>query len=261
MKIRAVNIADKPAWLALRRRLRPALSDQQHARDWNQMMEQRGQRMTLLCVDGQGEWLGMIEVSRRAQADELGSGPVAYVDALHVEPAQAREVTARRLAEAAASWAQARGCRVLATDTSPDNQWQQKLLLELGFEELARKVVYRRVLAAPTPVSPAVSASPEPQSLPMAGVHAGGVGESAGHDDGSGWWPGPARAAIFVLGILSFYFTNLFSGSIFFGFVLPVLDVLFVIYLLMLFVGMKYRRKTGAGERQLELYQVSNDGE
>ena len=105
MKIRAVNIADKPAWLALRRRLHPALSDQQHARDWNRMMEQRGQRMTLLCVDGQGALLGMIDVSRRAQADELGSGPVAYVDAFHVEPAQAREATARRLAEAAASWA------------------------------------------------------------------------------------------------------------------------------------------------------------
>ena len=261
MKIREVNIADKPAWLALRRRLRPALSDQQHARDWNRMMEQRGQRTTLLCVDGQGALLGMIDVSRRAQDDELGSDPVAYVDALHVEPAQAREANARRLAEAAASWAQARGCRVLATDTSLDNQWQQKLFLELGFEELARKVVYRRVLAAPTPVSPAVSASPEPQSLPMAGVHAGGVGESAGHDDGPGWWPGPARAAIFVLGILSFYFTNIFSGSIFFGFVLPVLDVLFVIYLLMLFVSMKYRSKIGAGERQLELYQASNDGE
>ena len=261
MKIRAVNIADKPAWLALRRRLRPALSDQQHAQDWNRMMEQRGQRMTLLCVDGQGALLGMIDVSRRAQADELGSGPVAYVDALHVEPAQAREATARRLAEAAVSWAQARGCRVLATDTSLDNQWQQKLLLELGFEELARKVVYRRVLAVPTPVSPAATTSPGPQSLPVAGVHAGGVGEIVDHDDGPSWWPSSARAAIFVLGILSFYFTSIFSGSIFFGFVLPVLDVLFVIYLLMLFVSMKYRGKIGAGERQLELYQVPNDGE
>ncbi|TDJ17341.1 MAG: hypothetical protein E2O65_08320 [Gammaproteobacteria bacterium] len=53
MKIRALSIADKPAWLALRRRLRPALSDQQHAQDWNRIMEQRDQRTTLLCVDGQ----------------------------------------------------------------------------------------------------------------------------------------------------------------------------------------------------------------
>ena len=39
--------------VALRRRLHPALSDQQHARDWNRIMEQRDQRTTLLCVDGQ----------------------------------------------------------------------------------------------------------------------------------------------------------------------------------------------------------------
>ena len=49
MNIRAANITDKPAWLALRRRLRPALSDQQHERGWVQMMEQRSQRMMLLC--------------------------------------------------------------------------------------------------------------------------------------------------------------------------------------------------------------------
>ncbi len=69
------------------------------------------------------------------------------------------------------------------------------------------------------------------------------------------------RAGNIVLGILSFYFTDIFSGSIFVGVVLPMFDVLFVVYLFVLFVGMKYRRRTGAGERQLELYQVSNDSE
>ena len=184
MKIRAANITDKPAWLALRRRLRPALSDQQHERDWMQMIEQRGQRMTLLCVDGQGAMLGMIEVSRRAESDELGSGPVAYVDALHVEPAQEREMAARQLAEAAANWARARGCRVLAADTSLDNQWERKLLLGLGFEELARKVVYRRVLAVSTVVSPVVSTIPAHQ--PMVEEHTDRMARSMSRDDGSG---------------------------------------------------------------------------
>lgn len=203
--------------------------------------------------------LGIIEVSRRAEAHELGAGPVAYVDALHLEPAQAREATARRLAEAAASWARARGCRVLATDTSLDNQWQQKLLLELGFQELARKVVYRRALTPATPASPVAATSPGSQ--PLAQARAGGLEESVDHHHGPGWWPGPVRAGIFVLGILSFYFTSIFSGSLLFGFVLPVVDLLFVIYLLMLFVSMKYRHKTGAGERQLELHQVFDDSE
>lgn len=261
MKIRAANITDKPTWLALRRRLRPALSDQQHERDWTQMMEQRGQRTTLLCVDGQGALLGMIEVSRRAHAGDLGSGPVAYVDALHVEPGQEREVTARLLADAAASWAQARGCRVLASDTSLDNQWEQKLHLELGFEEAARKVVYRKTLAVPASVYSVAPIAPAPVSSPVGDAQAGRVAAAVDEAGASSWWPGPLRAAIIVLGILAFYFTNVFSGDMFVGVVLPIVDVLFVIYLLVLFVSMKYRRKTGAGERQFDLYQVSNDHE
>jgi aminoglycoside 6'-N-acetyltransferase I len=260
MKIRAATISDKPAWLALRRRQRPALSDQQLERDWIQMMEQRGQRMALLGVDEQGASLGMIEVSRRVQADWLGPGPVAYVEALHVEPGQDRELTAQRLADAAAGWAQARGCRVLASDTSLDNQWEQKLHMQLGFEEVARKVIYRRVLAAPAKASPAVLATSAPRLLPVSNVHAERV-ETVVDDDGPWWWPGSLRAAIIVLGILSVYFTNVFSGDVFVGVMLPIVDVLFVVYLLMLFVGMKYRRKTGSGERHLELYQASNDGE
>lgn len=256
MQIRAANIADKPAWLALRRRLRPAASDQQHERDWAQMMEQRGQHMTLLCVDEKGGLLGMIEVSRRAHTDGLGTGPIAYVDAFHVELGEEREATAQRLAEAAAGWAQARGCRVLASDTSLDNQWEQKLHLDLGFEEVARKVVYRRLLAVPAAATPAV---PDQRPQPVTEAPAGPLAQSTDHDPG--WWPGPVRAAIIVLGILAFYFTDVFSGNIFVGVVLPIVDVLFVIYLLMLFVSMKYRRRTGAGERQLDLYRVSKDGE
>ena len=59
--------------------------------------------------------------------------------------------------------------------------------------------------------------------------------------------------------LLSFYFTDVFSGSIFLGVVLPIVDVVFVIYLLMLFVGMKYRRRTDSSDRQLELYQAPRD--
>lgn len=261
MKIRAANITDKPAWLALRRRLRPALRDQQHERDWLQMLEQRGQRATLLCVDGHGASLGMIEVSRRIQMEELGSGPVAYVDALHVEPGQERESAAQDLVDAAADWGQARGCRVLAADTSLDNQWEQKLRLALGFEEVARKVIYRRALAVPTTVYAAVPLTPAPASLPMSDAQAAQMEENTDADDLSWLWPILVHGVVIVLGILSIYFTDIFSGDLFVGVLLPVVDVLFVIYLLMLFVSMKYRSKTGAGGRHIDLYQVSNDRE
>lgn len=272
MKIRAANITDKPAWLALRRRLRPALRDQQHQRDWLEMMEQRGQRATLLCVDEHGASLGMIEVSRRTQMEELGSGPVAYVDALHVEPGRDREATAQGLVDAAADWAEIRGCRVLAADTSLDNQWEQKLHLELGFEEVARKVIYRRALCVPATVYPAVHSAPAPVSLPMPdaqaeqmqeGIDAQAeqIQEGIDADGRDRHWPSVLRGGIIVLGILSFYFTDVFSGSLLVGVLLPAVDVLFIVYLLMLFVAMRYRSKTGAGERQIDLYRVSDDRE
>ena len=221
------------------------------------MMEQRGRRITLLCVDHQEALLGMIEVSQRARVEGAGAGPVAYVDALHVEQGEARETAARKLAEAAAGWAQARGCRALVSDTSLENHWEQKLHLELGFEEVARKVFYRRTLAAPALEPRAPAAGPRP--VPVAEVQAEEAGELVMEDDAPGRWPGALRAGIIVLGLLALYFTDIFSGSAFFGVVLPIIDVIFIIYLLMLFVGMKYRRRLDASDRQLELYQAPRD--
>lgn len=262
VETRAVNYSDKPAWLALRRRLAPAADDQELERDWVQMMEQRGLRMTLVCVDTTGTLLGMIELSRRSHSQGLGPGPVAYVDTLHVEPGEHRDDAARSLADAAAKWAQARGCRLLASDTSLDNQWEQKLHLDLGFEEVARKVIYRRPLAAP----PAVRAVPESESPPNPPVSVPESTSTArmaiGANHGApAWWPGPVRASIIVLGVICLYFTDIFSGNVFFGVVLPVIDVVFVIYLMVLFVDMKYRKKTAAGEPRIELYHRLNDGE
>ncbi len=260
MRIRAATVVDKPVWLALRRRLRPALGDQQHERDWLQMMEQRGRRTALLCVDAQGGLLGMIEMSQRERMDGFGPGPVTWVDAFHVEQGEGRDAAARRLAGAAADWARARGCRALASDTSLDNQWEQKLHRELGFEEVARKVVYRKVLAAPAAIPEAAPATPGPRPVPVSEVEAGPV-ELVIDEGGPGWWPGPVRAAIILLGVLSFYFTDVFSGDMFVGVILPIVDVVFVIYLLLLFVGMKYRRRMDTGDRQMELYQAPQDSD
>ena len=264
MKVRSVNITDKPAWLALRRRLAPALDDRAHERDWTRMMDERGRRATLVCVDDDGAVLGMLEVSRRVASDVIASGPVGWVETLHVEPGAHREQSARELTDAAARWAQTRGCRALGADTSLDNQWAQKLHLDLGFEEIARKVIYRKALqiapprAADSPVEIGVS-RPALQVATGAAAAESDAGPSS--TEWPSWWPGPVRAGIIVLGLVCLYFTDLFSGSVFFGVVLPMIDVVFVVYLLVLFVDMKYRRKTGADARHLELLQGSNDGE
>ena len=47
----------------------------------------------------------------------------------------------------------------------------------------------------------------------------------------------------------------------FVGVILPIVDVVFVIYLLLLFVGMKYRRRMDTGDRQMKLYQAPQDSD
>lgn len=263
MKVRAATIADKPAWLALRRRLTPALADQAHERDWTRMMEQRGRRETLVCVDDQGAMLGMIEVSRRVDAEDIATGPVGWVESLHVEPGEHREESARLLTDAAGRWARMRGCRVLASDTSVDNQWEQKLHLGLGFEEVARKVIYRRALES-APMPSAVARDDAAIARPLAIVapdEAYHDGDDADVDERPAWRPRVLRAGAVVLGLLCLYFTDLFSGSVVRGVLLPMADVAFIVYVLVLFVDMKYRRRTDSGERHLELLHGSNDGE
>jgi hypothetical protein len=151
---------------------------------------------------------------------------------------------------------------MLASDTSLDNQWEQKLHLDLGFEEVARKVVYRRTLLSAANVDAVADSELRvPRPSPVTKLHPDRQVDSEVTDDGPAWWPGPVRAAIIALGILCFYFTDVFSNNVFLGVVLPIVDVVFVVYLMFIFVGMKYRRRTGAGELRIELYQGPNDVE
>jgi aminoglycoside 6'-N-acetyltransferase I len=218
--------------------------------------------MTLVCAGDGGALLGLLEVSRQPGTRPMDSGPVGYVNTFYVEPGEWREEAAQRLADAGARWAQARGCRSLASDTSLDNQWEQKLHLDLGFEEVARKVVYRKTLSAAADADTLSGSDVQaPRAAPVTKLHPQRAPEAEVSDEAPGWWPGPVRAFVIVLGILCFYFTDVFSNNVLFGVVLPIVDVVFVIYLMLLFVSMKYRRRTGVGERQIELFQASNDSE
>ena len=53
---------------------------------------------------------------------------------------------ARRLVEAVSAWASARGCRELASDTSPGNLVSQSVHRNLGFVETERAVFYSKSL-------------------------------------------------------------------------------------------------------------------
>jgi aminoglycoside 6'-N-acetyltransferase I len=261
MKIRAASLADKSLYLDSARRLRPAASEGELGRDWQQIIEKRGQHAALLCVDAEDQLLGMVELSRRLLVAGLGPGPVAYVDGLHVETGQAREQVAARLLEAAESWAHTRGCAQMVADAGVDDQWDQKLHVQLGFEEIARRVIYRkpvprdasRVAVAQVPADappvlgptePVVSVEPDLRS-PVATPRRG---------------PGAVHLTLFALGILAFVFTDVWHGNAFTGVLLPIFDIAFVIYVIGFIMSVKYKRRTDASERTMSLYDRPEEG-
>lgn len=251
MKIRAASLADKATYLDCARRLRPTVSDQELAGDWQRIVEKRGQHAALLCVDDE-TILGIIEVSRRPLVPGFGAGPVAYVDGLWVEPGEARDQAAARLLAAAESWAHTRGCKQMVADAGVDEQWEQELRRQLGFEEIARRVLYRKpiergtvavaVTEAPDEAPPAPAPSEPAKPSPRPATTAPRRG------------PGLVHLVLFSLGILAFAFTDIWNGNGFTGVVLPLVDILFVVYVIGFILSVKYRRRIDTSERALSPY-------
>jgi len=90
---------------------------------------------------------GFVEVGERSNADGCESSPVAYVEGWYVDPDVRRQRIGARLIEAAESFARSRGYRELASDTEWHNVISQQAHRRLGFEELDRVVLYRKVLS------------------------------------------------------------------------------------------------------------------
>jgi aminoglycoside 6'-N-acetyltransferase I len=90
---------------------------------------------------------GFVEVGERTNADGCESSPVAYVEGWWVDADVRRQRIGARLIDAAESFARSRGYRELASDTEWHNVVSQQAHRQLGFEELDRVVLYRKVLA------------------------------------------------------------------------------------------------------------------
>lgn len=133
--------SDCDAWRAMRRRLWPDATEDD-ARAWLA----RGDAVTLIAIRGEGDPCGFAEVGCRAFADGCASSPVAYLEGWWVEPDARRAGIGRALVAAAAAWARARGLTELASDAELDNAVSIDAHAALGFEEVARAVLFRQAL-------------------------------------------------------------------------------------------------------------------
>ena len=92
------------------------------------------------------EVVGFLEGRLRSHADGCGTSPVGYLEGWYVVPEHRRQGVGRMLVGAFESWALARGCRELASDTWPGNTVSIDAHRRLGFEEVDRIVTFRKTL-------------------------------------------------------------------------------------------------------------------
>jgi aminoglycoside 6'-N-acetyltransferase I len=106
----------------------------------------RSDTAVIVAVRANGSLCGFVEIGERTNADGCETSPVAYVEGWYVDADMRRQRIGARLIEAAESFARSRGYRELASDTEWHNVISQQAHRGLGFQELERVVLYRKVL-------------------------------------------------------------------------------------------------------------------
>ena len=138
---------DQPGWLDFRMALWADATADEHRGYMAIALAQPERFLQLMMYDDQRVPIGLIEGSIRADyVNGTETSPVGFVEGVYVLPAWRRRGVARRLFEAIGDWAQARGCRELASDALLDNEASQRAHNALGFRETERVVYFVKTL-------------------------------------------------------------------------------------------------------------------
>ena len=244
MSARRASEADRERWLELRAALRPDLGLERHDAAIGRVLGGGGRRAAFVFQRGVALASGFVEVTR-----DSDDGGIGRVEAIYVVPAARRQGQARALLDAASGWATRAGCRELRCSWPIDDPAAHASLAALGFAETGREVLFSRTLhpamaldGARTSTTRATPAAPLPA---LAAVERPA---------------GPRRlvhGSIICAGIVSLLMTDIFSGDLLRGALLPLLDLLFMLYLLAMIAGHQYQRRTDSSERSIRLFDAA----
>ena len=218
---------------------------------------------------------GLLEVRRSPDAPLA-----AEVCVLWVAPGARRQGTGRHLLAAADAWAGRVGCHELRLQLPLADADGQAAATALGFGETARTVGYARRVHAPMAVAAGApratgipAGAPRATGIPAGAPRAPGNQARPPHTAGSTAapvLPAPAPAtggrgrwlhgAVILAGVASLGFTDIFSNDPVRGGLLPLLDLLFLLYLAALYLGRRYRQRTDARERSARLFDAAPRG-
>jgi aminoglycoside 6'-N-acetyltransferase I len=146
-RVRHATAADADAWWMLRKALWPDEDALELRAEADAFF--RGSdllRAVFICEDGQGRPLGMLELSLRPYADGCRSSPVPYVEGWYVAPDARGGGVGGALMRAAERWAAGQGFTELASDALVDNEQSERAHKALGFDEVERRIQFRKAL-------------------------------------------------------------------------------------------------------------------
>ena len=151
MRIERCISLDQPGWLDFRLALWPDANADEHRGYMAISLAQPERCLQLMMYDVNRAPIGFIEGSIRADyVNGTETSPVGFVEGVYVAPGWRRKGVARQLFAAIGDWAQARGCRELASDALLENEASQRAHRALGFKETERVVYFVRKLQGET---------------------------------------------------------------------------------------------------------------
>jgi aminoglycoside 6'-N-acetyltransferase I len=147
LTIERCNSLDQPGWLDFRLALWTDATAEDHRAYMAISLAQPERFLQLMMYDQNRAPIGFIEGSIRSDyVNGTETSPVGFVEGVYVTPEWRRKGIARQLFAAIGDWAQARGCRELASDALLDNVASQRAHVALGFKETERVVYFSKKL-------------------------------------------------------------------------------------------------------------------
>jgi aminoglycoside 6'-N-acetyltransferase I len=140
--------ADRAEWQRMRLALWPHMDAEAQLVDMDLWLSQADHVVLVVprSADTATYLAGFAEVGTRSVAEGCETSPVAYLEGWYVDPDMRRQGVGATLVRAAEDWARARGFREFGSDTELGNTRSQWAHAALGFVEVERLVVFRKVL-------------------------------------------------------------------------------------------------------------------
>jgi len=146
MTVEAVRRSQLDDWKRMRAALWPDCPEQDHARDMADILGDPEYNAAFLAHAPDGLPVGFLEVSIRLTAEGCRPGRIGYLEGWYVEPTWRGKGMGAALIAEAESWAQARGCRDMASDAYAENQDSRAAHQRLGYQEVALLAHFRKDL-------------------------------------------------------------------------------------------------------------------